>query len=91
MYRKRFSLREFGKEIDHLLLPDVFGYSANLPQILIKSGCRIFMTQKLSWNQFTTFPYNSFFWEGVDGSKVLAHFPPENSYNSELSPEGRDD
>uniref|UniRef100_A0A673CVP3 alpha-mannosidase n=1 Tax=Sphaeramia orbicularis TaxID=375764 RepID=A0A673CVP3_9TELE len=61
-------------------LPDTFGYSAQLPQIMQGSGISHFLTQKLSWNLVNTFPHNTFFWEGINGSKVLTHFPPGNSY-----------
>ena len=57
-----------------LWLPDVFGYSAALPQILQGCGVRYFMTQKISWSQFNKFPHNTFWWEGIDGTQVLAHF-----------------
>ncbi|KAG8144902.1 hypothetical protein E2320_013302 [Naja naja] len=61
-------------------LPDTFGYSAQLPQIMRGCGIRRFLTQKLSWNLVNTFPHNTFFWEGMDGSQVLVHFPPADSY-----------
>ncbi len=78
----RYFREEFGVEMDYLWLPDVFGYNAQLPQILQKAGMKWFMTQKLSWNLVNTFPYHSFHWRGIDGSSVLAHTPPENTYNS---------
>ena len=59
---KRFFQQEFGVDIHYLWLPDVFGYSAALPQILKKAGVDYFMTQKLSWNQVNTFPHHSFYW-----------------------------
>lgn len=71
----------------HIRIPDVFGYSAALPQIIRKSGCDFFLTQKISWNQFNRFPHNTFFWEGIDGSEVLTHFPPEDTYNAFVVPE----
>lgn len=86
LYGKRFYREEFGKEIDHLWLPDVFGYTAALPQILAKSGCPYFLTQKLSWSKINVYPHHTFWWEGLDGSRVLTHFPPEDTYNSEASP-----
>jgi alpha-mannosidase len=84
LFGTRFFREEFGHEVACLWLPDVFGYSAALPQILRRSGIRYFLTQKISWCQFTTFPYHSFWWEGLDGSAVLAHFPPVNTYNANL-------
>lgn len=81
---KNFFKDEFDVEVNNLWLPDVFGYSAALPQIMLKSGCKYFLTQKISWNQFNHFPHHSFYWQGIDGSKVLTHFPPEDTYNSQL-------
>jgi len=84
---KNFFLEEFGVEVDNLWLPDVFGYSAALPQILKKADINYFLTQKISWNQFNEFPYQTFNWRGIDGTEILTHFPPENTYNSELDTE----
>lgn len=78
---------EFDVVPDNLWLPDVFGYSAALPQILRKAGMPYFLTQKISWNQFNDFPHTTFRWRGIDGSEVLAHFPPENTYCSPLDSE----
>lgn len=57
-----------------LWLPDVFGYSAALPQIMKKCKIRYFMTTKLSWNEFNKMPYDTFMWEGIDGTAILTHF-----------------
>ena len=84
LYGKNFFLKEFGVEVDNLWLPDVFGYSAALPQILKKADINYFLTQKISWSQFNEFPYQTFNWRGIDGTEILTHFPPENTYNSEL-------
>jgi alpha-mannosidase len=84
MFGTRFFRDEFGVEPDCLWLPDVFGYSAALPQILQRSGVRRFLTQKISWNDTTSFPHHSFYWEGIDGSRVLSHFLPGNDYNSTI-------
>jgi alpha-mannosidase len=88
IHGKNFFRDEFSLDVDNLWLPDVFGYSAALPQIMAKSGVTTFLTQKLSWNQFNPFPHHTFWWEGLDGSRVLTHFPPEDTYNSELKPSG---
>lgn len=77
---QRFFHQEFGMLCKEFWLPDTFGYSAQLPQIMQGCGISSFLTQKLSWNLVNTFPHNTFFWEGLDGSKVLTHFPPGNSY-----------
>ena len=66
-------------------LPDSFGYSPALPQLVRRAGFDWFFTQKISWNQVNTFPHHTFLWEGIDGSRVLTHFPPMDTYNSELS------
>eukprot|EP00066_Takifugu_rubripes_P004327 XP_003967613.1 PREDICTED: alpha-mannosidase 2C1 isoform X1 [Takifugu rubripes] len=77
---QRFFNQEFGIYCNEFWLPDTFGYSAQLPQVMQGCGISSFMTQKLSWNLVNTFPHNTFFWEGIDGSKVLTHFPPGDSY-----------
>lgn len=74
LHGKRFLQQEFGKDSQILWLPDVFGYSAALPQLLKKSNTPYFMTTKLSWNQYNQIPYDSFYWQGIDGSRVLTHF-----------------
>ena len=84
LYGKIFFKKEFGVDVDNLWLPDVFGYSAALPQILKQAEVNYFLTQKISWNQFNDFPFQTFNWRGIDGTEILTHFPPENSYNSEL-------
>ena len=82
------ALDEFGVEVRNLWIPDVFGYSAAIPQILRRSGVESFLTQKISWNQFNRFPHHSFIWRGIDGSEIIVHFPPEDTYNSEFWPSG---
>lgn len=85
-YGKKFFREEFGEEMKMCWLPDVFGYSANLPQILKKTGLQYFMTIKLSWNEQNTFPHKTFNWTGIDGSTVLVHMAPEGDYNSGGTP-----
>jgi alpha-mannosidase len=87
MYGKQFFKNEFGVDSELLWLPDVFGYSGSLPQIMRGCGVKYFATQKIFWtyNGGDTFPYNLFTWEGIDGSEVLAHI--FNDYNSETNPE----
>lgn len=70
----RFLMDEFGKDVHYLWLPDVFGYSWALPQILKKAGIDTFMTTKISWNQYNRMPHDTFIWKGIDGSEVLTHF-----------------
>lgn len=86
LYGKRFFREEFGQDMKMLWLPDVFGYSAALPQIIKKSGCDYFSTIKLSWSLINKFPYHTFNWKGLDGSEVLVHMPPEGNYNSAAAP-----
>ena len=85
---KSFFLTEFGIECHEAWLPDSFGYSAALPQIVKAAGSRWFLTQKISWNQINRMPHHTFNWEGIDGTRLFTHFPPVDTYNSELS--GRD-
>ncbi|MDP3143610.1 MAG: alpha-mannosidase, partial [Candidatus Omnitrophota bacterium] len=85
-YGKQFFREEFGQEMRICWLPDVFGYNGNLPQILKKTGLPYFMTIKLSWNEHNRFPYRSFNWDGIDGSRVLVHMAPDDTYNSAGSP-----
>jgi len=86
LYGKQFFLDEFGKDVTNLWEPDVFGYSGSIPQILRKAGIDTFMTQKLSWSTFNKHPHHTFHWEGIDGSSVLVHMPPEATYNSSAAP-----
>ena len=81
---KRYFLEELGVESDEVWLPDSFGYTAAMPQIARAAGARYFLTQKPSWNETNTMPFSSFQWEGIDGSRVFTHFPPAETYNSDL-------
>lgn len=82
IYGKRFFRDEFGKNSEILWLPDVFGYSAALPQIMQKCGIHYFMTTKINWNEFNKMPYDTFMWEGIDGTQVLTHFSPTRDYGT---------
>ena len=75
---KRFFREEFGKESRVLFLPDVFGYSAALPQILKKSGIDYFVTSKISWNETNTLPVDAFLWQGIDGTEIFTNFITAN-------------
>lgn len=98
LHGKRFFREEFGKDNKILWLPDVFGYSGALPQIMKKSGVDYFMTTKLAWNQINKIPNDTFIWRGIDGSEVLTHLittvgedqdPKQNfftTYNGMLHP-----
>jgi len=74
----------------YLWLPDVFGYSAALPQILKNSGIEAFITQKISWNQFNKFPHHSFNWVGIDGTSIPSHFLPADTYIGQNTPDELD-
>lgn len=87
VHGKNFFMDEFGVDVKNLWLPDVFGYSGNLPQILTRAGVDYFLTQKLSWNRYNKFPHNTFVWRGIDGSEVLTHFPPTDTYNCKVYPD----
>ncbi|MDQ2987050.1 MAG: alpha-mannosidase, partial [Armatimonadota bacterium] len=80
LYGKRYFSENFGVETKDMWLPDVFGYSAATPQILAKCNIDYFLTQKISWNQINKFPHNTFWWQGIDGTRVWTHFPPSDTY-----------
>lgn len=86
IYGSRFFLEEYGVLPTHCWEPDVFGYNGQLPQILKKCGHDVFMTMKLSWNVVNKFPYQSFNWQGIDGTEILVHMLPEETYNGPAMP-----
>jgi alpha-mannosidase len=88
IYGQRFFEREFGRRCNEFWNPDVFGYNGQLPQIMRQAGISRFLTQKLSWNRFNQPPHHTFLWRGIDGSEVLAHFPPADTYNAIPSAQG---
>ncbi|MGW0736081.1 alpha-mannosidase [Streptomyces sp. NPDC002851] len=85
VHGKRFFLDELGVDTEEVWLPDSFGYTAAFPQLAKLAGARWFLTQKLSWNQTNKMPHHTFWWEGIDGTRVFTHFPPVDTYNSRLS------
>ena len=74
IHGKRFFMQEFGVDSKVLWLPDVFGYSAALPQILQKCGVNKFLTSKISWSEYNKLPYDTFMWEGIDGTEIFTSF-----------------
>jgi len=78
----RFFEKEFGIKNRILWLPDVFGYSAALPQILKKSGIDYFMTTKISWNEYNKMPFDTFMWRGLDGTEILTYFVSTQNFDS---------
>jgi alpha-mannosidase len=82
LHGQRFFEHELGARAREFWNPDVFGCANQLPQILRGAGMTRFVMQKLSWNQFTSFPFHTFAWEGLDGSRITTHFLPADTYNS---------
>lgn len=76
----------FGAPCRGAFLPDDFGYPAQVPQLARLAGCEWFFTQKLSWNDTNRFPHHSFWWQGLDGSRVFTHFSPVDTYNALNTP-----
>jgi alpha-mannosidase len=79
-----------------LWLPDAFGYPWSLPQLIKQAGLHYFFTIKLGWSQYNRLPYDSFWWQGLDGTRVLTHFSTTpargnsayaSTYNAEMTPE----
>ncbi|MFI6690795.1 alpha-mannosidase [Streptomyces sp. NPDC050433] len=80
----RFFREELGVETEEIWLPDSFGYTAAFPQLAKLAGVKWFLTQKLSWNQSNKMPHHTFWWEGIDGTRVFTHFPPVDTYNAQF-------
>lgn len=85
VHGRRFFAEEFGIAQDGIWLPDSFGYTAAFPQLARLAGAEWFLSQKLHWSETNRLPHHTFQWEGIDGTRVLAHFPPIDSYNAELT------
>ena len=81
---EKFFEEEFGISSKSLWLPDVFGYSAALPQILKRSGIPYFMTTKIAWNQYNQLPNDTFMWKGIDGSEVFVFMPTACDFDKTL-------
>ncbi|PYC78689.1 alpha-mannosidase [Streptomyces tateyamensis] len=84
VHGKRFFLEEFGVENKEAWLPDTFGFTGGLPQIIRAAGSRWLLTQKISWSQVNSFPHHTFWWEGIDGTRIYTHFPPVDTYNCSM-------
>jgi len=87
LYGQRFFENYFKKRCETFWLPDTFGYSIALPQICRLAGVKYFFTQKLSWNNINKFPYTTFNWVGIDGTQVLCHMTPAETYNAQCNVE----
>lgn len=83
LYGQRFFQSHFGKRCTTFWLPDTFGYTSQLPQLCRLAGMSRFFTQKLSWNNINNFPHTTFNWVSLDGSQVLCHMTPAETYNAE--------
>ncbi|MEV6329293.1 glycoside hydrolase family 38 C-terminal domain-containing protein [Streptomyces sp. NPDC051909] len=84
VHGKRFFLDEFGVENHEAWLPDTFGFAGGLPQIIRQAGSKWLLTQKISWSQVNSFPHHTFWWEGIDGTRIFTHFPPIDTYNCSM-------
>ncbi|MCH9274728.1 glycosyl hydrolase-related protein [Bifidobacterium amazonense] len=84
-FGRRYFKEHLGVSPRGVWLPDSFGYTGSWPQIARRAGFDWFLTQKISWNDCTKFPHHSFMWEGVDGTRILTHFPPSDTYCSSMS------
>lgn len=89
LYGKRFFRDEFGVDVRVGWLPDVFGYTWSLPQIYRRAGLDGFMTAKVAWNETNRIPHNTFWWEGIDGTRILAHLVHNLGpmYNAHVRPD----
>ncbi|WEV46206.1 glycosyl hydrolase-related protein [Bifidobacterium sp. ESL0690] len=81
-FGQRYFKEHLGAKARGVWLPDSFGYTGSWPQIARRAGYEWFLTQKISWNDTTKFPHHSFIWQGIDGTGVLTHFPPSDTYDS---------
>ena len=84
-FGRRYFKEHLGVAPRGVWLPDSFGYTGSWPQIARRAGFDWFLTQKISWNDTTKFPHHSFMWEGIDGTRILTHFPPSDTYCSWMS------
>lgn len=85
LYGQRFFESNFGERCQTFWLPDTFGYSAQLPQLCRLAGMSRFFTQKLSWNNINKFPHTTFNWVSLDGSQVICHMAPSETYTAEAN------
>jgi len=84
-YGQRFFQSRFGVRCETGWLPDSFGLSGSLPQLMRSAGMRRFFTQKLSWNNINVFPHSTFNWVGIDGTQVLCHMTPVDTYTAQAT------
>ncbi|OJD23867.1 hypothetical protein ACJ73_04777 [Blastomyces percursus] len=82
VYGQRYFESHFGERCTTFWLPDTFGYSSQIPQLCRLAGMSRFFTQKLSWNNINNFPHTTFNWVALDGSQVLCHMTPAETYTA---------
>jgi alpha-mannosidase len=89
LFGQRYFQSRFGRRVKVAWLPDSFGFTGSLPQLLVSAGIPFFFTHKLTWNERNPFPYNLYWWEGIDGTRVVAHSftNPATGYNARLTAE----
>ncbi|XP_018019634.1 alpha-mannosidase 2C1-like [Hyalella azteca] len=85
LHGQGFFKKELGVTCKEFWLPDTFGYSPQIPGLMRHMGLSRFLTQKMSWSFVNKFPHHNFTWRGIDGSEVLAHFPPGESYHMDCT------
>lgn len=85
LFGQRFFESNFGARSKTFWLPDTFGYSSQIPQLCRLAGLDRFLTQKLSWNNINNFPNTTFNWVALDGSQVITHMPPANTYTADAN------
>ncbi|PIA93044.1 Alpha-mannosidase [Cercospora beticola] len=83
LYGQRYFESRFGQRCRTFWLPDTFGYSSQIPQLCRLAGMNRFFTQKLSWNNINNFPHTTFNWVSLDGSQVICHMAPSETYTAE--------
>ena len=88
LYGQRYFERTFGKRHTAAWLPDTFGFTPALPQILMGAGLTALYTVKIGWSETNRFPHSRFWWQGIDGSRLLVHhmIHPEDNYNGQVTP-----
>ncbi|KAK0458541.1 glycoside hydrolase family 38 protein [Desarmillaria tabescens] len=85
LFGQRYFESKFGKRCDTAWLPDSFGLTGSLPQLIRGAGMKYFFTQKLSWNNINNFPHSTFNWVGIDGTQVLCHMTPVETYTAQAT------
>ncbi|KAJ3983926.1 glycosyl hydrolases family 38 N-terminal domain-containing protein [Lentinula detonsa] len=85
VFGQKFFMENFGIRCETAWLPDSFGLTGAYPQLIRGAGMKYFFTQKLSWNNINVFPHSTFNWVGIDGTQVLCHMTPVDTYTAQAS------